>query len=40
VKDKAALPHAQPPAGLPVFAEDGEILPPMARAEAKSGGKR
>ena len=27
---KAALPGARPPAGLPVFAQDGEILPPMA----------
>ena len=40
VKDKAALPDAEPPDGLPVFAEDGEILPPMARAEARNGGKR
>ena len=32
----AALPGARPPAGLPVFAEDGEILPPMARAENRS----
>jgi penicillin-binding protein 2 len=31
--DKAALPGARPPSGLPVFAQDGEILPPMARAE-------
>jgi penicillin-binding protein 2 len=31
--DKAALPGATPPAALPVFAEDGEILPPMVRAE-------
>jgi len=30
---KAALPDARPPSGLPVFARDGEILPPMARAE-------
>ena len=29
VEDKAALPHADPPAGLPVFAKDGEILPPV-----------
>jgi penicillin-binding protein 2 len=28
VKAKAALPGARPPAGLPVFAADGEILPP------------
>ena len=31
--DKAALPDAKPPVGLPVFARDGEILPPLARAE-------
>jgi penicillin-binding protein 2 len=31
VKAKAALPGAKPPAGLPVFAADGEILPPTAR---------
>jgi penicillin-binding protein 2 len=31
VKTKAALPGAKPPAGLPVFAADGEILPPTAR---------
>jgi penicillin-binding protein 2 len=29
---KAALPGAKPPLGLPVFATDGEILPPLARA--------
>ena len=29
--DKAALPGAKPPLGLPVFAKDGEILPPIAR---------
>ena len=34
-KRKRALPDATPPAGLPVFARDGEILPPMARAERK-----
>jgi penicillin-binding protein 2 len=32
----AALPGARPPTGLPVFARDGEILPPMARAEKKA----
>jgi penicillin-binding protein 2 len=32
VKAKAALPGAKPPAGLPVFAADGEILPPTARS--------
>jgi penicillin-binding protein 2 len=31
--DKAALPDAKTPDGLPVFAKDGEILPPMSRAE-------
>ena len=30
---KAALPDARTPTGLPVFAKDGEILPPMTRAE-------
>ncbi len=40
VDSKAALPNAEPPAGLPVFAEDGEILPPMARTETKRGGRR
>ena len=29
---EAALPGAKPPSGLPVFAKDGEILPPVARA--------
>ena len=34
-------PDARPPSGLPVFAEDGAILPPMARAERpRRGGKR
>jgi penicillin-binding protein 2 len=32
-KAKAVLPDARPPSRLPVFAKDGEILPPMARAE-------
>ncbi|HSE69201.1 MAG TPA: penicillin-binding protein 2 [Nocardioidaceae bacterium] len=36
VKDKAAMPGAKPPAGLPVFADDGEILPPVA-AQTRSG---
>ncbi|HEX6878204.1 MAG TPA: penicillin-binding protein 2 [Nocardioidaceae bacterium] len=31
-KDSSILPGAKPPSGLPVFAEDGEILPP-AQAE-------
>jgi len=30
VEGKAAIPGATPPAGLPVFAEDGDILPPVA----------
>jgi penicillin-binding protein 2 len=33
---KAALPGARPPAGLPVFAQDGEILPPAVR-DQRSG---
>ena len=36
-KKKAALPDAKPPVALPVFAKDGEILPPMARTSAGSG---
>ena len=32
----AALPGAKPPARLPVFAEDGAILPPMARGAERS----
>jgi penicillin-binding protein 2 len=36
-KKKAALPDAKPPAALPVFAKDGEILPPLARTTAGSG---
>jgi penicillin-binding protein 2 len=32
----AAQPGARPPGGLPVFAHDGEILPPMARADRKA----
>jgi penicillin-binding protein 2 len=31
VPGKAAIPGATPPSGLPVFAEDGDILPPAAR---------
>jgi penicillin-binding protein 2 len=30
---KAALPGAEPPAGLPVFADDGSILPPKRPSE-------
>jgi penicillin-binding protein 2 len=33
-KKKAALPDAKPPSGLPVFADDGAILPPVVKAEA------
>ena len=36
-KKKAALPDAKPPVALPVFAKDGEILPPMARTSPGSG---
>ena len=32
----AALPGARPPGRLPVFADDGAILPPMARAGEKA----
>ncbi|HJR38611.1 MAG TPA: penicillin-binding protein 2 [Nocardioidaceae bacterium] len=39
-EDKAALPNAQPPEGLPVFAEDGEILPPVAPAATRAGARR
>ena len=35
---KALLPDATPPSRLPVFAKDGEILPPMARTSL--GGRR
>ena len=40
IKGKAALPHAKPPAGLPVFADDGEVLPPLVKAEPKARRKR
>jgi penicillin-binding protein 2 len=33
---KAAIPGAKPPAGLPVFAKDGEILPPAPASSAGS----
>ena len=33
---KAALPDAKPPTALPVFAKDGEILPPAARLSQSS----
>jgi penicillin-binding protein 2 len=35
-KDRAALPDAKPPSRLPVFADDGEILPPVLRSEKRS----
>ena len=39
--DKAALPDARTPTGLPVFAKDGEILPPVTpAAKAEKGKKR
>jgi penicillin-binding protein 2 len=39
---KAALPGAKPPSALPVFARDGEILPPLGRTRSgsTSGAKR
>jgi hypothetical protein len=37
---KAALPGARTPLGLPVFARDGEILPPVARPGTTKGKKR
>jgi penicillin-binding protein 2 len=37
---KAALPGARTPLGLPVFARDGEILPPVARPSTTKGKKR
>jgi penicillin-binding protein 2 len=40
VTGKAALPNGKPPEALPVFAADGEILPPMARAEERSTSPR
>jgi penicillin-binding protein 2 len=40
VKDKAAMPGAKPPAGLPVFADDGEILPPVAAQTRSGAGKQ
>ncbi len=33
-RSRAALPDARPPSRLPVFARDGEILPPLARKES------
>jgi len=40
IEAKAALPGAKPPAGLPVFAKDGEILPPDARTEKAARSKQ
>jgi penicillin-binding protein 2 len=31
-KEKAVIPGAKPPVALPVFAKDGEILPPLTAA--------
>jgi len=38
-KSRAVLPNATPPAQLPVFAKDGEILPPMARGQRKGSSR-
>ncbi len=35
LKSKAALPGATPPDGLPVFADDGEILPPATSRRSR-----
>lgn len=40
VPGKAALPGATPPEGLPVFARDGEILPPAATTTRKPERRR
>ncbi|MGH3370812.1 MAG: penicillin-binding transpeptidase domain-containing protein, partial [Nocardioidaceae bacterium] len=40
VPAKAALPGATPPAGLPVFARDGEILPPRVQRDPEPTPKR
>jgi penicillin-binding protein 2 len=40
VETKAALPNARPPAGLPVFAKDGDILPPVPRDRTGGGAQR
>jgi len=41
-KTKAALPGAKPPSALPIFARDGEILPPIDRSTParRKGAKR
>ena len=36
VEDEAALPGAKPPLELPVFAKDGEILPPLVSAPERA----
>jgi len=40
VEAEAAIPNGRPPAGLPVFAKNGEILPPVAKVEAGRRGRR
>jgi penicillin-binding protein 2 len=40
VDAKAAIPGAKPPTGLPVFARDGEILPPVVQQPEKKRRKR
>ncbi len=40
VDAKAAMPGAKPPTGLPVFARDGEILPPVVQQPEKKRRKR
>ena len=37
---KAIQPGAHPPAGLPVFAKDGEILPPVEKARSAPRSRR
>jgi penicillin-binding protein 2 len=40
VTSKAAIPGTVPPTGLPVFAEDGEILPPPVKAQQPDRGEQ
>src|SRR5680860_640855 len=40
VEERAMVPNGRPPAGLPVFAKDGEILPPVAKAGARAKDNR
>ena len=40
VDGSAAMPNAEPPAGVPVFAEDGEILPPVTRGRDDTEARR